>query len=106
MLARDHGYGINQSGFQCLIFSKSRFTSTEQPSAVRWLQSACVAALAGAVRAGTLENNSAIVEVALCPIHYNTARPHSALGNRTPAEFASAHVLIAPSPTTPHDRYE
>jgi putative transposase len=39
-------------------------------------------------------------------VEYNTARPHSALGNRTPAEFASAHVLIAPSPTTPHDRYE
>jgi putative transposase len=39
-------------------------------------------------------------------IEYNTARPHTGLAGRTPAEFAEEHLLTAPSPSNPSDRYE
>jgi putative transposase len=39
-------------------------------------------------------------------LEYNGARPHSGLANRTPAEFAEAFLLTAPSPFNPNDRYE
>lgn len=39
-------------------------------------------------------------------IEYNTARPHSGLANRTPAEFAEGLQATACSPSNPDDRYE
>ena len=39
-------------------------------------------------------------------IAYNTARPHSALANRTPAEFANTLTEMTPSRLNPTDRYE
>ncbi len=39
-------------------------------------------------------------------IAYNTARPHSALDNRTPSEFANSFTTMTPSLPNPHDRYE
>jgi len=37
-------------------------------------------------------------------IEYNTARPHSSLGGRTPAEFTQ--TVLEPVPSIPPDRYE
>jgi putative transposase len=37
-------------------------------------------------------------------VEYNVARPHSALADRTPAEFAESFLITAPSPLNPHDR--
>lgn len=39
-------------------------------------------------------------------VEYNSARPHSGLAGRTPAEFANALLETAPSTPTRHDRYE